>query len=190
MWLQLIMFWSLSSYLQYRINNSQKPSKTDPNTSMNQLPLTTHSSFTIIHLFGTHNSTVGREHSITTPNLPCIITVVKYKFDVIFTRWQKDRRGKKNITDLRLEVEPTKKHYFPVSHSTEFTQSLSSALNISPKRHTLACNTPDRSNFFDATGKLYLFICRSQSDASLSWWFLQFVYHWPSQRRQCEIKYF
>lgn len=86
-------------------------------------------------------------------------------------------------------MEPTKKHYFPVSHSTEFTQSLSSALvalHISPKRHTLECNTPDRSNFFDATGKLYLFICQSQSDASSSWWFLQLVYHWPSQRRQCE----
>lgn len=70
--------------------------------------------------------------------------------------------------------------YFPVSHSTEFTQSLSSALvalHISPKRHTLACNTPHRSNFFDATGKFYLFICQSQSVASSSWWFLQFVYH-------------
>ncbi len=94
-----------------------------------------------------------------------------------FSQDGKKIEGGKNITDLRLEVEPTKKHYFPVSHSTEFTQSLSSALNISPKRHTLACNTPDRSNFFDATGKLYLFICQSQSDASSSWWFLQFVYH-------------
>jgi len=34
---------------------------------MNQLPLTTHSFFTIIHLFGTYNSTVGRGHSAANP---------------------------------------------------------------------------------------------------------------------------
>jgi len=68
---------------------------------MNQLPLTTHSFFTIIHLFGTYNSTVGRalgSKSYSTAQqhqAPLYITVIKYKFSQDGTnivRWKKEEK--------------------------------------------------------------------------------------------------